>query len=539
MSSVVTILRRFVCKPPSLCVLFASLVLGCSNDSSNGNNSTSDSDPRTKIEWTSCPLDVDQPSGRKAECATVFVPLDWRAPEDEKIQLFVQRLRGRQSEGKKHLWLLHGGPDHSAPYSAFQDMFTRELPDLDVYMLDHRGTGRSTRFECPGIELGSPLLTDNEIDDCIEQLTNQWQDGISQFTTTAAARDVLHLMDAVSEGQNTERYLYGLSYGTLWAQRLLQIAPDAVDGLIIEGVASPARGYESANDAAITPFNNLLALCDQDPFCASQLGGDTGVVLDALVKQAQNNGHCSAIFGPLADAGLTPAEAVKVILWALMELGGNARPVIPAFIARLSRCSTQDIAAVMHLTATLMRQSDRHLELPSSALFYHIHLTTYWNQSERDCGTLLDAETEKYRVFSTVPRTLCRLQRRGWPIAPGDDYEGKFPISDVPTLILNGELDIQTAIEGAKEVATHLNAPSQYFSALPRTGHCTLIDSPVNDESSPTCGVQLALSFLRNPSARPDESCIHAIRPIDFSGQGALTAPDLSAYFFGTDTLYE
>ena len=102
-----------------------------------------------RIAFDPCSL-VTGGSDTRAECANVEVPLDWNSPGDAKVTFFVKRLVGSASGPHRQLWLLQGGPggagDGLEPLAA---EIARGDAALDVYIPDHRGTGRSERLDCP------------------------------------------------------------------------------------------------------------------------------------------------------------------------------------------------------------------------------------------------------------------------------------------------------------------------------------------------------------------------------------------------------
>jgi hypothetical protein len=55
-----------------------------------------------------------------------------------------ERIRAQQ-RSRGQLWMLEGGPGLSGIglVSTTEQFIVKGLPDLDVYMPDHRGTGRS------------------------------------------------------------------------------------------------------------------------------------------------------------------------------------------------------------------------------------------------------------------------------------------------------------------------------------------------------------------------------------------------------------
>ena len=111
------------------------------------------------------------------------------------IGLFVKRFRGAPSSGpRKQLWLLQGGPGFSgADFEPFVRAFTSEVTNLDVYLPDHRGTGRSSRLGCPQEDPSSPggfSITPAEWPACLASVKAQWGPRLNGFTTTDAARDL-------------------------------------------------------------------------------------------------------------------------------------------------------------------------------------------------------------------------------------------------------------------------------------------------------------------------------------------------------------
>ena len=101
---------------------------------------------------------------------------------------------------------------------------------------------------------------------------------------------------------------------------------------------------------------------------------------------------------------------------------------------------------------------------------------------------------------------LIQLCRRWSEATPGPPSASP-PLPDVPALLLEGELDLRTPLEGAQRVAAQL--PRATLVTIPATGHSTL----GSDASS--CTLEATTRFLRGalragrlrgpePPARPD-----------------------------------
>ncbi|ETN00891.1 hypothetical protein PPTG_17774 [Phytophthora nicotianae INRA-310] len=101
---------------------------------------------------------VTESGGKGAECAIYTAPLCYpgicEAAEfaDPTIDVFVKRLPATFGDAKTahNVWLIQGGPIYSsiALESDMVDLHERLKEAVNMYMMDHRGTGRRTLFDC-------------------------------------------------------------------------------------------------------------------------------------------------------------------------------------------------------------------------------------------------------------------------------------------------------------------------------------------------------------------------------------------------------
>jgi len=120
-----------------------------------------------------------------------------------------------------------------------------------------------------------------------------------------------------------------------------------------------------------------------------------------------------------------------------------------------------------------------------------------------------------------VGRRLVSLMDK-WPTYDFDAYTRQWARDDVPLLMLNGTLDLQTPIEIAVEAKNNLTGANQYFIEVPFANHCVMAASPVKTEDGYACGLQLVLNFFKDPLAQPDTSCIDDLRDVEFEGSEPL-----------------
>jgi pimeloyl-ACP methyl ester carboxylesterase len=74
-------------------------------------------------------------------------------------------------------------------------------------------------------------------------------------------------------------------------------------------------------------------------------------------------------------------------------------------------------------------------------------------------------------------------------------YDGPFP--DVPVLMFNGDIDLQTPLESAERAT--MNWPNSVFLTIKDAPHVTIPNSE--------CALGTALSFLQNPVLPDEHAC--------------------------------
>ncbi|MDD5309766.1 MAG: alpha/beta fold hydrolase [Deltaproteobacteria bacterium] len=532
-----------MCKLTFLIFVGALLAAGCdtgspSDDPDAGGDAGNDAagtDPDQGIDWEPCPLYVDQPAGLLAECATIDVPLRWSEPDGPTIGIFVQRLAAGTQPARGQLWLLEGGPGGSgADFDAFMDGFRALDPTLDLYAVDHRGVGRSARLSCPDEETGasdwSISVSPGEAAACLDAVEAVWGDDLDEFTATAAARDLGRLIEVAAE-PGKDVFVYGVSYGTYWAHRYLQIHPDQATAVILDSIAPPGEDfvhYDADMDAAAQDF---LALCAEDSLCSSKLGGDPWAAVGDLLATIEAGGHCPAI---TTTWGIDAPSARTVLAYLLMS--PTTRTYLPAFVYRLARCDDADAVALDHLLDILFGtpETTYYDTLSSDALFYNVALSELWPDPEAHptVGEIDAIEAGLYVTTGLSPRVAAVQDT--WPAYPDDSYVEAWAKTATPLLMMNGDLDPMTPIWVGAEAAKHLTGERQWFYTIPRAAHCVVNQTPVAVQGDTPCGLRIMLDFLADPTTEPDTACLAEIPEEAFVGD-----PAINAYLLGTSDLWE
>jgi pimeloyl-ACP methyl ester carboxylesterase len=390
-------------------------------------------------------------------------------------------------------------------------------------MPDHRGTGRSTFLECP--------QHDGNGVGCAGELLSTWgADALKTFSTSTAARDVGFVIDQIREpGQ--EVHVYGVSYGTYWAQRYLQIFPNqptavTLDSICQQGLCSLLKfGYWADRVG-----RKFMSECANDAFCANRLGADPVAKVNEAI--AAVDAHRCA--GTSAFDGSTWRSIL-----GMFAIQFPVRPLVPALTYRILRCNAGDVAALKNFTDTLTRPppgagngGPPPKNLFSNALSLHIALSEMLEEppvSRDELKAMLhDA------VFTEFDPTLHDTLD-AWPRYPHDSFVGAYPTANVPVLLMNGTLDGQTPIEFAQQIAPHYNRPGQSLVVMPRATHAVALGgAPTDSSPSAQCGMIVWQQFLTSPTSTLDTSCTSHILPLGFA-----SAPGIGSAFFGTPDLWD
>jgi pimeloyl-ACP methyl ester carboxylesterase len=493
---------------------------------SGGSGGTAPSD------WAPCPLFVDQPDGPEAECATFDVPLRWSDPAGPTIEVFVQRLRG-VGPIRGQLWLLEGGPGGSgADFDEWMEELHELDPSLDLYAVDHRGVGRSTRLDCPAQETAGSewgiSIAPGEAAACRDTLVARWGDDLGEFSATAAAMDLGRLIE-LAEQPGQARYVYGVSYGTYWAHRYLELFPAQADGVVLDSIAPPGIDFVTYDEDFDRVGQDFLALCAADATCSSKLGPDPWATLGALYTSLAG-GHCA----DLQQTWGLDATALRIVLAALL-MSPITRTYLPATIYRLQRCDAGDVGAIDQMLTLLFGQqtTSYYDTLSSDALFYNVALSELWPDvaAHPTLDEITAVEASLFISTGLTPR-VAEVQDV-WPDYTDNGLVDGWAVTDTPLLMMNGDLDPMTPLWLAELMRPQFVGPHQSFVTVPRAAHCVTCQTPVA-AGEQMCGLTLTLSFLRDPTAPLDESCL-----VDIPVESFVGDPALNDFVFGNVDLWE
>ncbi len=414
-------------------------------------------------------LDLEPCDLSSLSCATITVPLDHRANDPGKTLDITFALSFAAVESRGILFFYVGGPGASGLASAdsYLSAFNSELTDyIDIVFVDQRGIGPTHGLSCP-VALGrfdtAPVsLADPETaratarafaTDCTAELAAP--ELLPMVNSDQAIRDFELFRQKIG---SPKVWLYGESYGTQVVQAYATLYPQAVRGVILDGVVDlglDAEGfYASYTRAAESILTRTLAACDADPACATDMGGHAASVYDALgrrLAEAPVQVPFTRVDGTSTRRPFTASLLELNAFYALYFPEGRAE-----FLRALAAAGRDNLGPMLQLAyvnAFLDPETEAGLEDPGwfGAAFYAITCTDY----DSGAGTpedRADAIIDEARALSPdAPRLLRsyymeRLACAYWPHQGPDTRPAQYAGGDWPTLILNSDADPITPV---------------------------------------------------------------------------------------------
>lgn len=389
-------------------------------------------------EETKC-VDVE-----RARCLYIDVPENREAKTSRMLSLKVVIIPAKEARDADPLVILAGGPGQAATSMAewIAETFADVNATRDLVMVDARGTSERNYLQCDlKGQKGDPaglftdLLSGQVVARCREKLSQDFD--LAQYTTGNIVDD----LEAARKHLGYRKLnLYGTSYGTRVAQEMMRRYPDSVRSAILDGVIPPSfRAPAPYAQDAQQSLERVFAFCREDAACnaaypdlandyAAMLrnaeGGVELVVDDTRVKVSRG------LFGELFRNGLY-AQRLYVQLPKIIHAGARGDFTPFTGLARRAAVSSRHIIVGMFLSVTCA-QDIPSLVLPADR--------------EAAANTLLGS----YRLDTQL--AACRL----WPRGERDLRATKPLHSDIPTLIISGEVDPVTPPKYGDEVVRTL-----------------------------------------------------------------------------------
>lgn len=446
----------------------------------------------------------DLTAGADFTCAMLTVPRDHDDPNGPQLQLFTIGLPSTsETPALEPVIFLAGGPGQAgypqlAQFSTESPEHTASFAQLrdthDVILIDQRGTGFSQpSLACP----------DDEDLDCDDKSTYAGID-LTAFTTRQNAADIDVLRRALgAESVN----LVGTSYGSWLALAVLRDFPDTVRGVVLNSPVPPQGNLFAGQLIAFqTALDASMSGCERDPECVAAY---PDLDLELVQVIAELNAEPWIVTFEDPGSGRTAevpidGDTLMFVIYQ-MHFHGQFIPFVAPLIASAAAGSdhvlVELLPEVLQASASVSSIGFRYSVLCQDETSFTSEAEVFAFAKSADVSDLVI----EHGSLSTLTGIFDVCAR--WDLPASSSIENEPVISDAPTLIVTGTYDpITPTSYGEDTMATLPNA--------------TLVESGIAGHdplsTSGGCGVDVMHSFLIDPAAVLDTTCLTDVRP-DFS----------------------
>jgi pimeloyl-ACP methyl ester carboxylesterase len=436
---------------------------------------------------------ADAPCPDGIACRTVTVPLDRTGRVEGEIAVHVGLLRAR-SATRAPIVALAGGPGQATvPFTRdFADELGTRAGGRDLVTLDTRGTGWSGLVRCRNYELAFAASEVASATSCARELGET-----REFYTSA---DVAADIDAVRRRLGVPRIaLYGVSYGTRVALEYARRYPQHTERVILD---SPLE------DGGADPFS--LATLQAIPrvlrtLCSYGCGGRRHPVAD--LRELAARLRAQPVRRWVRDGrSRVKLELTEDDLYTLLVTTDLFVPLMQAVPIVVDEALKGRYASLIGLQrAAGALDSLGTLRDFSPGLF----AATLCEESPVAWDRAAPPDVRRAQMLTALaalaPGATGPFERDAarnaglWPVcghwpAPTRAPDPAPPLPDVPVLLLSGDLDLRTPLDGAQRLAAQLS--DAVLVKEPGWGHDAL------SAGSDSCAGSAARRFLRAQAVR-------------------------------------
>jgi pimeloyl-ACP methyl ester carboxylesterase len=433
-----------------------------------------------------------------------------------------------------------GGPGYPATGSSdsYLALYHPLRATRDVLLMDNRGTGRSGAVDCPELQRAS-VMTEDIVAACGRLLGAR----APLYSTTLASDDLAAILEGLGIGRID---LYGDSYGTFFAQVFAVRHPDKLRSLVLDGAYPLGSGeyawYPAYAPAMRAKFNFA---CERSEACSKIPGDSIGHIEPAVrmlrehpfAAQARDTSgilrHFTASATQLAIVmfGSAPALASirEVDAAARAFVQGDQLPLLRLMAETQNGIDSRDAAQSPEAFSAGLAAAVMCQDAPQ---IYDMSLDIEARQADRSRAiakrrasapnTYAPFTIEEYRGMPLDYGFLDECAQ--WPAPPASHpagilTAGALTYSDVPTLVVSGDMDNMTPVaDGAAAAANFPHGRqvvllnSLHVNALPR--------------ARSQCGAKIVRHFVDRLEPG-DVSCTKSVPEIRLVPQFARRAREL------------
>ncbi|MFI2260726.1 alpha/beta hydrolase [Streptomyces tubercidicus] len=413
--------------------------------------------PVRSIQWSVCPP-KDEPSdpapGKRTQCGTLEVPVDWAKPDGPTMKIAVARQKA--TDPKKRIGVLlsnPGGPGSTGLDEVYQadhpvNGYDKNIRSrFDIIGFDPRGIGRSGQFRCDEkLAAKIPTRPKNAAEfERMRSLNKQLADScrkrsgpvVDHMDSVSVARD----MDAIRAALGEKKISFlGHSYGTLMGRQYARLFPQKLRALALDSAMDPSRPdaerfLAEGSAAAENGVRQLADWCAKDTSCALK-GQDVQAVVRGLFARADA--------GRLFEPGRQGPTRKKV---TADQLSG----FLFSYLQKWNPQTTAEQLGALNSGKGKVYWTDSSPVLAWRTVMcrdYDFRLRDYAQYRELRQRTQSANPYSRYNAQALDMVLGCQ----GWPAAPEPEpAQAKGPLP--PVLVVNSKHDLATPLPGARRMA--------------------------------------------------------------------------------------
>lgn len=494
-----------------------------------------------------CPEEILPKKGAEnITCGYLIAPESHLNPTDKSIKLFVVIANNTASTPQPDpVAFLAGGPGNSASRFVYTGQFDFIQNSRNIIYMDQRGTGLSVPHlpSCAPATINLGIIQQS-LNNCKDKLEKIPEDA-ANFNTVENALDFIMLRKTLSIKKWN---LLGASYGTRLGLEIMRLDSQGVRSSTFTSVLPTNRNVFSkdvfANRKRV--FELMFSDCKKDPQCNAAYPNLKEEFL-ALEDYLDGNPHIfryiSGQTGEITEEEGGFVTFLKVMLMDLASVISKATGDLPLRTTmtvkqiqeKINMGRMQSLPSYIHGLYQYYRDGTPLPKQHKSRVFGNngniVHIESNKEQSLKSklnalslgfylsvtCREgmpfanieILDKIAKNYAPYALDQRLMfaslfstCLL----WPSGIASSSFHDPVVSNVPTLIVSGVYDVATPPHWAEAAAKFL--PNSTTITLPSGGHSAIFSS--------SCSLDIFRNFLKDPSKKPDTSCVAKLKPPTF-----------------------
>ena len=443
-----------------------------------------------------------------------MLPLDREKPAGEKIRVYFEHYphSERAKAALSTVLSIEGGPGYptAADRDARAEVWRPVSDRSDLLLVDLRGTGESGALGCKAFASSTANYAERG-----GRCATQIGPDRDLYSTSQAVQDLEGVLSAVGAGKVD---LYGDSYGSYAAQAFALRFPERLRSITLDGTYPLPGTDPAAADLVEAGRRGLELTCERSPGCPEAARTDpVGLVtryVDA-VRSAPFTG-----FAPDGDGTRTRLKLNEDALVQIFSSGYYYPALWRELPAAVLAAESGDTAPILRLGAETVTVDAGGEDPPSFSESLYLAVTCHDYPQLWDPDTAIKDRPKEVesRLADYPDGAFTPFTGKAWT---GTDYEGwlaclRWPspvrddpsdppgadYPDVPTLVLNGDLDTITTSAQAAVVADRF--PESTFVEVQNSIHVTAL------YDKDACASRIYVRFLKTLEPG-DTSCASRI----------------------------